>query len=38
MRTFKRSGGASASRRIYLLAALAFLNLHHVSEFLYFKY
>ena len=21
-----------------LLAALAFLNLHHVSEFLYFKY
>ena len=29
---------ATRNRRIGLLAALAFLNLHHVSEFLYFRY
>ena len=29
---------AAAAVFVGLLAALAFLNLHHVSEFLYFKY
>jgi len=29
---------AAAAVFIGLLAALAFLNLHHVSEFLYFRY
>jgi hypothetical protein len=29
---------AAAAVYIGVLAALAFLNLHHVSEFLYFRY
>jgi hypothetical protein len=29
---------AAAAVFVGLLAALAFLNLHHISEFLYFKY